>query len=326
MGKKRTGIVLVFIFLALAFIPASGRGDETENDTMEVNERMKELLNERLSDAQLQIIEYKATEYAFSGEFDKFYEDGVYVCRRCGEPLYESTAKFNSGCGWPAFDDEIEGAVLHKTDSDGRRTEILCQTCGAHLGHVFQGEGFTETNTRHCVNSASMRFIPSDGETGRAVFAGGCFWGVEYFFSKVDGVLATTVGYTGGEKSFPTYKDVSYTNTGHVEALEVLYDPEKTNFETLAKLFFEIHDPTQTNGQGPDIGEQYLSVVFYENQTQQDITGDLIGQLEAQGLDVATSLRPAAAFWPAEDYHQDYYDKKGTLPYCHAYVKRFDTN
>ena len=284
---------------------------------------MKDILNKRLEPEELKIIEFKGTEEPFTGLYDTLFEEGVYVCRRCSEPLYESDSKFDSGCGWPSFDDEIQGAVTRKIDADGRRIEILCSTCGAHLGHVFTGERKTEQNTRHCVNSVSMRFIPEKSETGRAVFAGGCFWGVEYYFNKLEGVLSATSGYTGGYKTFPTYKEVCSTDTGHLEAIEVVYDPVKTDYETLTRLFFEIHDPTQSNGQGPDLGSQYLSAVFYENRSQKEISEKLITLLKDRGYNVATKLKALAAFWPAEDYHQDYYAKKGSSPYCHGYVKRF---
>ena len=135
--------------------------------------------------------------------------------------------------------------------------------------------------------------------------------------------MNTTVGYTGGRTSFPTYKEICYEDTGHIEAMEVEYDPEKVSYRKLAKLFFEIHDPTQSNGQGPDIGEQYLSMIFYENNDQKKTSEELIDILRDKGLDVVTELRPASAFWPAEEYHQDYYVKTGKAPYCHSYTKRF---
>lgn len=159
-----------------------------------------------------------------------------------------------------------------------------------------------------------------------AIFAGGCFWGVEYHFKRAPGVLSTRVGYTGGHVDNPTYKDVSYKNTGHAEAIEVIYDPRKTSYRDLARLFFEIHDPTQVNRQGPDIGEQYRSAIFYLNDTQRETAEELIRILEKKGYDVATQVQPASTFWPAEEYHQDYYAKTGKLPYCHVYTKRFEDN
>ena len=108
------------------------------------------------------VIEFKGTEQPFSGAYDDFYEQGVYVCRRCNSELYQSDDKFDAHCGWPAFDRDATGAVNRLPDADGVRTEIECAKCGAHLGHVFLGEGFTKTNTRHCVNSISMKFIPAD--------------------------------------------------------------------------------------------------------------------------------------------------------------------
>ncbi len=157
----------------------------------------------------------------------------------------------------------------------------------------------------------------------RAVFAGGCFWGMEYYMEKLDGVFEVVSGYTGGHLENPSYRDVLSHTSGHVEAVEVIYDPGKVSYEQLARVFFEIHDPTQTDGQGPDIGEQYLSVLFYGSDEELQTAEYLISILEDEGFAVATTLEPKAVFWPAEEYHQDYYQRKGSLPYCHGYVKRF---
>ncbi|MEM2089185.1 MAG: peptide-methionine (S)-S-oxide reductase MsrA [Thermoproteota archaeon] len=156
-----------------------------------------------------------------------------------------------------------------------------------------------------------------------AYFAGGCFWGVEYFFKKARGVVSTRVGYMGGHKAKPTYEEVCSGTTGHLETVEVTYDSEETSFEELAKLFFEIHDPTQINRQGPDIGEQYQSAIFYVDENQRKIAQDLISELEGKGYKVSTQLREAGVFWVAEEYHQNYYGKTGKEPYCHFRIERF---
>lgn len=156
-----------------------------------------------------------------------------------------------------------------------------------------------------------------------AVFASGCFWGTEYMFVKESGVISTRVGYTGGFVQNPTYQQVCSGNTGHAEALEVVFDPTKVSYEKLARLFFETHDPTQVNGQGPDIGEQYRSVIFYTDDAQKAVAEKLIAELEGKGLKVATQVVKASEFWPAEDYHQQYYTKNGKKPYCHSYRKLF---
>jgi len=281
----------------------------------------------KLTAEEERVIVGKGTEKPFSGKYETSRETGIYTCRRSGAALYRSDDKFNAECGWPSFDAEIAGAVRRQADADGKRTEILCAACGGHLGHVFTGERLTRRNTRHCVNSISMDFVPEgdlDKTFARAVFAGGCFWGVEYYLQQSFGVIRAVNGYTGGTKEFPTYKQVCEGNTGHIEAVEILFDPRQTTYETLAKLFFEIHDPTQMDRQGPDIGEQYRSAVFYRDEKQKEVAERLIAQLKAKGFNVVTRVEPASKFWPAEAYHQDYYFQRGKTPYCHAPVKRFD--
>ncbi len=160
-------------------------------------------------------------------------------------------------------------------------------------------------------------------EYKKAYFAGGCFWGVEHLFQGKEGVVTVISGYMGGSKESPNYQDVLTGITGHLEAVEITYDPNQVSYEELTKFFFEIHDPTQANGQGPDIGPQYLSAVFYSNEEEKEITRELIEILKSKGCEVATRLIPAEEFWNAEEYHQDYYQKKNQQPYCHGYQKKF---
>ena len=170
-----------------------------------------------------------------------------------------------------------------------------------------------------------MDFVPDENpqQTTRAIFASGCFWGTEYYLKKAKGVKSTTVGYIGGHIENPTYGQVCTGTTGHAEAVEVIFDPEQTGFETLARLFFETHDFTQINGQGPDIGDQYRSVIFYTDEGQKQIAEKLINLLKDKGYKVATKLEKAGKFYNAEKYHQNYYFKTGGTPYCHVKRKVF---
>ena len=333
-----------------------------------------------LSPQELGIIVDKGTEAPFSGIYTGEKRAGTYVCRACGQPLYESSAKFESGCGWPSFDDELPGAVRRSPDADGRRVEILCANCGGHLGHVFKGEGFTPKNTRHCVNSASMFFVPkgeplprsgplspggasgdfADDPAGAsehapafgfstglesaganaesaldraespepaalktAIFAGGCFWGIEHAFSQEPGVYDVVSGYTGGDIPNPSYEQVCTGRTGHAEAVRVTYDPSRVTYEQLARLFFELHDPTEINRQGPDIGTQYRSALFYGSEEERETALRLAHELERNGYRVMTQIVPAAPFYEAEEYHQDYIRKHPGRS-CHLPVKRFE--
>lgn len=300
----------VIFLLALFFLVVSCSGEKPGN-----------ALYNYLTKEEQQILLHQGTERPFSGTYNSFYEAGTYHCKLCNLPLFTSESKFDSKTGWPSFDDFIKGAV--ETEKDGHRTEIHCSRCKGHLGHVFYGEKFTEKDTRHCVNSLSLQFYPKTG-LSKAYFAGGCFWGVEYYLEMKRGVASVESGYMGGDVVNPSYKMVVAGKTGHVEVVEVLYDSTVVSYETLAKLFFEIHDPTQVDGQGPDIGPQYLSKIFVSNAEEKEIVQGLIAILKKSGYAVATTIESVEEFYKAETYHQDYYQRKGSTPYCHGYVQRFN--
>ncbi|WDE97066.1 bifunctional methionine sulfoxide reductase B/A protein [Lentisphaera profundi] len=274
-----------------------------------------------LSKAEAHVLLEKGTERPFSGEYNKHYDKGVYTCRQCDSILFKSESKFDSGSGWPSFDDFVKGAVV--IQSDFTREEIICATCEGHLGHVFKGEEFTPKDTRHCVNSLAIKFISKQG-LSKAIFASGCFWGTDYWMRSIPGVISTRSGYIGGQVSDPSYEDVCTGSTGHYEAVEVTYDNRIVNYESIAKMYFNTHNPEQANGQGNDIGSQYLPAVFYGNDEEKRTIEKLIAQLKSKGYRPATDLISASEFWPAEDYHQDYYLKKGEKPYCHFYKPLFD--
>jgi peptide methionine sulfoxide reductase msrA/msrB len=278
-----------------------------------------------LTNAAREVICHKATERPHTGSYNDIVTIGTYLCRRCGLALFRAHSQFSAGCGWPSFDESLMNSVTQLPDADGQRTEILCSRCNAHLGHVFTGEYFTDKNRRYCVNSLSIDFVNDTIvlDTEEALLAGGCFWGVDYYLKQVPGVLKVEVGYTGGVVANPTYNQVCSGNTGHYEAIRVIFDAAQTDYSTIVKHFFEIHDPTQRNGQGPDIGHQYQSAIFYYNEIQEEEAKALIHELRSNGYDIATKLLAAAPFWPAEEYHQNYYDKQRKAPYCHKPVKRF---
>lgn len=278
-----------------------------------------------LTPLQYNVIVNKATEYPFTGEFTDTESIGSYLCRQCGTALFRSVSKFHSGCGWASFDDALVGKVRSIPDLDGKRTEIVCNHCEAHLGHVFNGEGFTDNSIRHCVNSASLDFVNSIdiGSSEEIILAAGCFWGVEYYLKKIPGVVLTEVGYCGGSIDNPKYEDVKKEITGHLEVVRVIWDKDKQSLEHILKMFFETHDPEQIDGQGPDLGNQYLSAVFYYDEMQKATAKKIMQILTDNGYELATSLRKVDKFWIGESYHRDYYTRKGTLPYCHSYQKRF---
>lgn len=156
-------------------------------------------------------------------------------------------------------------------------------------------------------------------KTEQAIFAAGCFWGVQYYFDQVPGVNKTEVGYIGGHMDNPTYEQVCSHTTGHAEATKVIFDPKKVGYETLVKQFFRMHDPTQLNRQGPDIGDQYRSTIFYGDEKQKKTAEKILDELNKSKFDgrIVTTLEPADKFYPAEDYHQKYIERTGR-GMCHV--------
>ena len=272
---------------------------------------MKEDYFSHLSSDEKHILKDKGTEAPFSGEYNDFFEPGVFICRACESPLYESNTKFNSGCGWPSFDDEIEGAIVRHEDlSGGRvRTEICCAKCEGHLGHVFEGEKITEKNTRHCVNSLSIRFIPHK-HLETATFGAGCFWHVEKIFRETKGVYLAHSGYMGGDTLNPTYKEICMGNTNHAEVVQINFNPKVISYTDLLNIFWRNHNPTTLNQQGPDIGTQYRSVIFYYSNSQK-VSAEKSMEEEKNNFSnpIVTQIIPKDTFYRAEEYHQNYLNK-----------------
>ena len=266
------------------------------------------------------VIENKGTEKPFSGEYVNNQKKGVYICRKCLTPLYHSKSKFISDCGWPSFDQEIDNNVKKLPDKDGVRTEITCNTCKAHLGHVFEGEGFTPKNTRHCVNSISLKFIPYESKEKEhiAILGGGCFWCLQPIFEALKGVKSVIVGYAGGQSLKPTYHDLN----GHAETIQITYDPKIITYYQLLKIFFAFHNPTTVNRQGNDVGTQYRSIILYSTLKQKETAEKIIEKLEKDKVysKIVTLIEPLVAFYKAEDYHQNYFKKNPNNQYCGLHI------
>ncbi len=280
-------------------------------DAFSIFAKMKKDYFSHLSPEEKNILKDKGTETPFSGEYNDFFEVGIFVCRACDSPLYESNTKFNSGCGWPSFDDELEDAIVRYEDlSGGRvRTEICCRKCDGHLGHVFKGEQITAKNTRHCVNSLSIKFI-AHNHLEEATFGAGCFWHVEKLFRGTKGVYLANSGYMGGDTLNPTYKEICMGDTNHAEVVHLCFNPDVISYNTLLNIFWKNHNPTTLNRQGVDEGTQYRSIVFYHSNSQKEIfEKSILEQSKNWENQIVTQLFPATTFYRAEEYHQNYLNK-----------------
>jgi peptide methionine sulfoxide reductase msrA/msrB len=277
----------------------------------------------QLTPEQYKVARASGTERAFCGVFHDNHRNGFYSCVGCGLPLFRSDAKFDSGTGWPSFFQPVadENIGKHTDFSYGMvRTEILCKRCDTHLGHVFP-DGPAPGGLRYCINSASLNFEEKEPKTRTetAVFGAGCFWGVEEAFSKVNGVISTEVGYSGGISRNPTYEQVCSHTTGHAEVVKVEFNPSVVSYPELLDLFFEIHDPTSLNRQGLDFGDNYRSAIYFTTPEQEASARDAIVRLEKDGKyrrPIVTQVELAGPFYRAEEYHQQYAAKHGG-GFCH---------
>ena len=290
-----------------------------------------ERLARELDPGAYRITQKAGTEPAFCGTLLDNKQEGVYCCVVCGLPLFSSEHKFHSGTGWPSFYQPVDPEHLTRRVDHSLgmvRSEINCARCGAHLGHVFD-DGPPSTGERHCLNSASLKFyekgaaLPPESQpvkTEVAYFAGGCFWGLEHYFQEGPGVVDAVSGYMQGRADHPTYKEVCTDKTGHAETVKVVYEPARITYRRLLEAFFTMHDPTERDRQGPDIGTQYRSGIWYTTDEQKREAEAFIKELEAKqrfdGRPIVTQIEPAKTFWPAEAYHQDYVTKTGRT--CHV--------
>lgn len=287
-----------------------------------------EEIKAKLTPLQYEVTQKEGTEPPFQNEYVNNHEDGIYVDRVSGEPLFISLDKYESGTGWPSFTKPIsKQSVVEKTDRSliFKRVEIRSKIADSHLGHMFE-DGPAPAGLRYCMNSAAMRFIPvakmkEEGYeeflplfAGKmqsveiATFAGGCFWCMQKPFDELPGVLSTSAGYTGGSKKEPSYSEVSSGSTGHTESVEIKFDPSKVSYEKLLEVFWKNIDPLDAKGQFCDKGEQYRSEIFYHGKEQKKLAEQSLENIRKKlGKDVATRVSEASVFYPAEAYHQSYY-------------------
>jgi peptide methionine sulfoxide reductase msrA/msrB len=351
---KLVGVAVAALLAAgaIAWVRNAGAAAPTEGSNYQpenMNNFRKpdpDMLKKELSAEQYKVTQQCGTEPPFRNAYWDNHKPGIYVDVVSGEPLFSSLDKFDSGSGWPSFTQPIKGTeITEKQDTSlgSVRTEVRSKIADSHLGHVFDDGPGDKGGLRYCINSASLKFVPVEemDQAGygqfltpfvaaglikapqheTAILAGGCFWGMEEIIRKIPGVSKTTVGYSGGKTTNPTYEEVCTGGTGHAEAIEVVFDPARLSYASLLDYFFRMHDPTTLNRQHNDVGTQYRSAIFYTNEEQKETAERVKAKLEQEkkfNRPITTEITRASKFYSAEEYHQKYLVKHPGGYTCHV--------